>query len=252
MIRKIVQIVTVASALLFASSALAANFTNVAFDNGDVTISGQGGSSVNATLHLTVPANQVVEYIETDVIGDSLAPVCTQVGGDLGLQEGTHDVTVPVTLPPNTGTYTLQVKGAGIYGGIRSVDCNDNVVGSAAFGNALRTVSNSDSTTTTGSTGSMPSWLAALIALLHPATPAPAPTPVPTTSAVCTEFSSDLSTVSMGSTGDNVAKLQAFLLSKDPNSIPLIRSGAAKYGYFGSQTNSAVIAFRSNPTYNCQ
>lgn len=135
-------------------AAFAATFTNVQFDNGDVTISGQGGSTVNATFHVVVPANQVVENIQTDVISDNLAPVCTSVGGDLGLQEGTHDVTIAVKLPPNTGTYNLEVRGAGIFGGIRSVDCNDNQIGTATFSGALRTVDSNTNTTTSGGTSS--------------------------------------------------------------------------------------------------
>ena len=52
------------AAMLLPVFAMAATFTNVQFQNGDTTVSGQGGSTVQATLHIVVPANQVVEQIE--------------------------------------------------------------------------------------------------------------------------------------------------------------------------------------------
>jgi hypothetical protein len=125
--------------------AMAANITHVEFENGDVTISDEGGSTVNAELRIVVPANEVVEYVRTDVLGDNLAPVDHSVGGSLGLQEGTHFVDVDVKMPPNTGTYDLKVKSAGIFGGIRSINRNDNTNGNKTFNNALRVISTSNS-----------------------------------------------------------------------------------------------------------
>lgn len=120
--------------------ASAASFTNVEFQNGDVAIEGTGGSTVTAKLRVVVGQNEVVERIQTDVLGDNLAPVCVAVGGDKGLEEGTHNVDVQVKLPPNTGTHTLAVQGSGIYGAFKTVDCTSNVVGSASFSGALKVV----------------------------------------------------------------------------------------------------------------
>lgn len=226
-------------ALPFAASA--ATFSNVQFDNGDVTVSGTGGSTVNATFHIIVPANQVVENLQTDVIGDSLAPVCSSVGGDLGLQEGTHDVTVAVKLPPNTGTYTLNVQGAGIYGGIRSIDCNDNVVGTGSFSSALRTVSSDEDTSTAASSG-IPAWFAHFLALFTAST-TPATAPAPTVSAVCTAYAqANVGTQPNVYNSANVA-LQGFLLSQHI-SIPALAAGAS-FGFYGNQTTAAVGTFQS-------
>jgi peptidoglycan hydrolase-like protein with peptidoglycan-binding domain len=53
-------------------------------------------------------------------------------------------------------------------------------------------------------------------------------------------FTQDLS---VGSTGQDVTDLQKTLISKG-FSIPSISSGASSYGYFGSQTKAAVIAYQ--------
>lgn len=242
------KVLGIASALALALPfvASAATFSNVQFDNGDVTVSGTGGSTVNATFHVIVPANQVVENIETDVIGDNLAPICTSVGGTLGLEEGTHDVTVSVKLPPNTGTYTLNVRGAGIFGGIRSIDCNDNVVGTASFGGALRTVASGNSSTTgSGSSNTTPDWVAALMAqiaaLLHPATP------TPTVDAKCAELTAHMNGAMYGVKNQGNVVLQGYLLGEG-ESIPALAAGAA-FGLWLNQTQAALMHFKS--THNC-
>ena len=125
--------------------ASAASFTNVEFSNGDVTIQGNGGQTVSAKLRIVVGAGEVVEKVQHDVISDGLAPVCVAVGGSKGLEEGTHFVDIQVKLPPNTGTYSLDVQGSGIFGAFTTVDCTSDVVGSASFGGALKVVGSSSS-----------------------------------------------------------------------------------------------------------
>lgn len=233
-----------AAALLVAGTASAATFSNVQFDNNDVTISGQGGNTVNATFHVVVPANQVVENIQTDVIGDNLAPVCTSVGGDLGLQEGTHDVTVQVKLPPNTGTYTLNVQGAGIYGGIRSIDCNDSVVGTGSFSGALRTVSTGSDTTSGPSVGSadwMAQLIAALKAALTPTAPTTPTTPAPST--LCAQLTNSMLGAQQNVYNSANVALQGFLLYQH-QSIPALAAGAS-FGFWGPQTNLALMSFKA-------
>jgi peptidoglycan hydrolase-like protein with peptidoglycan-binding domain len=51
--------------------------------------------------------------------------------------------------------------------------------------------------------------------------------------------------LSVGSTGADVSALQSWLISKG-YSIPSISSGAAKPGYFGQQTKTAVIAYQAS------
>lgn len=136
--------------LMFAGTASAASITNVEFGNGDVTIQGNAGQNVSGKVRVVVGNNEEVEQVEFDVISDNLAPVCVDIGR---LQEGTHFVQIPgdVKFPPNTGTYTLQVKTAGIFGGLEAIDCISNVNGTASFGSAVRTVGGNASTV--GSTG---------------------------------------------------------------------------------------------------
>lgn len=61
----------------------------------------------------------------------------------------------------------------------------------------------------------------------------------------------DARTLSVGSTGNDVADLQAFLVNNG-YPIPLIDSGVAKPGYFGEQTKNAVKMYQEgnemNPT----
>jgi len=225
--------------------ALAASFTNVSFDNGDVTVQGTGGSTVNATFRVVVPAGQVVERVQTDVLGDNLAPVCTEVGGQLGLQEGTHDVTLSVKLPPNTGTYTLNVQGSGIYGAFRTVDCTGDVVGTGSFGSALKVVaSGSGSPTTGGSNSDLMALIVALqaqiAALQNPVTPAPA--------TACAALNAKLAGTVDNTYNDSNVRLQGFLLSEGAN-IPALKAGAS-FGFKGDQTRAAVNWYKSVKSCN--
>jgi hypothetical protein len=241
----VVGVASTALALSLALPAFAASFTNVEFQNGQTTIEGTGGTTVNATFRVVVGSGEVVEYVQTDVLGDSLAPVCTSVGGELGLQQGTHDITLAIKLPPNTGTHSIAVQGSGIYGGFRADDCVGDVVGSATFSNAIRVVGSSTTTNTTSSE-SAPSWFAAfqaqitaLIAALRPVTATP--------NAACTEYASLSAGLSFGSDtrpGGRVGQFQSFLMYKGFN-IPLLSSNQAPYGFYGSQTNAAAMSFRA-------
>lgn len=137
--------------MLFAGTASAASITNVEFGNGDVTVQGNAGQNVPGKVRVVVANNEEVERVEFDIISDNLAPVCADIGR---LQEGTHFVQIPgdVKFPPNTGTYTLQVKTAGIFGGLAAIDCTSNVNGTASFGSAVRTVGGNTSSNVGGST----------------------------------------------------------------------------------------------------
>ena len=136
--------------LALTMTASAASITNVEYSNGDVTIQGNAGQSVSGKVRVVVPANQEVEYMEFDVVSDSLAPVCVNVNR---LQEGTHFVQIPgdVKFPPNVGMYSLNVSTHGIFGGLSADDCVGDQNGSQSFPN-LRTVAGS---TSVGSGNSM-------------------------------------------------------------------------------------------------
>jgi len=162
--------------IAFTSISSAASITNIEFSNGDVTVQGTAGQSVSGKVRVVVPANEEVEYVEFDIISDSLAPVCIAVNR---LQEGTHFVNIPsdVKFAPNTGNYSLQVKTAGIFGGMAAIDCLNNVNGTQNFGSSVRTVG-SGSTVGTGSNtmDSLMALIASLTAKVEALTkPAPAP-----------------------------------------------------------------------------
>lgn len=230
--------------------ASAATFSNVEFQNGQTTVEGTGGSNVTATFRVVVGVNEVVEQIQTDVIGDGLAPVCTSVGGTLGLEQGTHNVSIQVKLPPNTGTHNLDVQGSGIYGAFRADDCVGDVVGSASFAGALRVVA-----TGSGNTGSSTSDLQSLIADLVKqvsclstggtwATGVCTPKPTaPAPSTKCAAVNAKLiGTVDNSYNSANVM-LQGYLLSEGM-SIPALAAGAS-FGYKGPQTNAALAQFKA-------
>lgn len=239
--KKIIGFTVAATMLMAAVPVLAASFTNVEFQNGDVVVQGQGGSTVTAKFRVVVPINQVVEKIQTDVIGDNLAPVCTDVGGEKGLEEGTHEVSIMVKLPPNTGTYNLDVQGSGIYGAFKTVDCTSNVVGSNSFGGALKVATNGSSDTVGGS--DKPSWLdamiAAIIAAVKPTTP-----PAPVTPAACVTLAGRLSGAMYDVTNAANGTLQGFLIGEG-FSIPLLQANQAPFGFWGVQTNAALMAYKA-------
>lgn len=147
-------LIAVAAGVAFlatAGLASAASITNVEYSNGDVTIQGNAGQSVNGKVRVVVPNNQEVEFVEFDVISDSLAPVCVDTGR---LQEGTHWISIPgdVKFPPNTGTYSLNVTTHGIFGGLAADDCEGDQNGSNSFGSSVRTVGGSTGTSVSGDT----------------------------------------------------------------------------------------------------
>ena len=149
----------------FAGSASAASITNVEYSNGDVTIQGNGGQQVSGKVRIEVGPGEVVEKTQFDAISDSLAPVCVAVGGDKGLEEGTHFVNIPggVKFPPNTGTYDLDVTTHGIFGGLAADDCVGDQNGSQSFSGSIRTVGGSSSSV--GSVSSFDQLLAQVASL---------------------------------------------------------------------------------------
>lgn len=230
----------------FASSSI----SNVRFDNNQTQTSCTPGQTVNVTFRVTVPAGEVAELGQVDVIGDNLAPALPiSLGDDLGLQEGPHDVTANVTCPQNSGYYAVQYQTAGIYGGLRSTTMTDGVVSTGTFGNAIRVGSVSTDTT---SSGSVPAWqsaidainatLAKLTAAIAAGTSGSTTTPAPATG-VCADLA-QYSNLYQGSTGQSVIQLQGLLLSKGA-SIPALAAGAS-FGFFGPQTAAALMSVKGN------
>lgn len=224
--------------LFVAGVAGAANISNIEWENGDTEIQGRGGETVDATLRIVVPAGEVVEMLQTDVISDGLGPICESVGGSRGLEQGTHYVDVEVKLPPNTGTYDLDAQASGIFGGQRSIDCEEDVVDDTTFSDAIRVVgssNNDDDDEELGDDDDLPSWLQALIAALMGNKP--------DKPAYCTQLAT-YAGLSFGMNGSQVSALQALLVGNG-FSIPALSQGVA-YGFYGSQTAAAHGAAKAN------
>lgn len=225
--KKLVTVLAGAT-MLFAGVAAAADVTNVEFSNGDVTVQGKAGESVSGKVRVVVNVNEEVEYAQFDILGDNLAAVCVETGR---LQEGTHFIDIPsdVKFPPNTGTYDLQVKTSGIFGGLAAIDCQNNVNETQTFNDSVRTVgSNANSSVGSSSMSALLAMIESLKAQIA------ALTAKPTKPVYCTQMSSYL--VWQGQSGASVSAYQMFLISNG-FSIP-----AGATGYYGTQTASAAAA----------
>lgn len=228
--------------------ALAATISNPLFSNGQTTVDAAGGATVTGTFTLTVGPGEVVEWLRTQ--SDPSQPfVDTSTGGQLGYQEQTYtNVPFSVKVPPNTGTFYPTVQGAGIFGGNRAINGGDNVVLGAIGLGTVRVVANSSASIDTSDDSLNAKIAAAVSAAVSASLKALGlgGTTAPVVSTACTELAKFSAGLSIGSTGSAVVQLQGWLLSKDPNSIPLIRDGQAKFGYFGSQTSAAVTSYHCN------
>ncbi len=222
---------------LLGAVASAATISNPLFSNGQTTIDANGGATVNGTFTLTVGTGEVVEWLRATP--DTYPFTDTSVGGTLGYQEGVYtNVPFSVKVPPNTGTYNITEQGAGIYGGNRSINGGDNVNTGPTNVGTVRVVANAESSTSVGTDNSvLAQILAALNALLHPATP-----PAPTTSAVCTAYAQANVGTQLGVYNSANIRLQGFLLSQGA-SIPALAAGAS-FGFYGNQTAAAVAWFQ--------
>lgn len=238
-IENVCATLAVAAMFLFAGVgfASAATFTDVEFENGDTEIQGKGGETVEATLRLTVNDGEVVERIEID--NNYNAPKCVRVGGTKGLEEGTHYVDVDVKLPPNTGEYDLDVSASGIYGAGKAIDCENDVVGSDSFMDALIVEGSQVEDDDVGS--SELDTLKALVAELKAQLKALLEgNTIPVGPAWCAQLKTMTAATFPGMSGPNVSALQSFLIGTAGQSIPAIQFGGAAYGFYGSQTSTAV------------
>lgn len=246
--------------MLLPLAASAATITNpTSIFNGQSQVYGNAGSNAQATFQVDVPAGQVLHAIRTKV--DGQATVCKELGPVEGAQ--VVDVTVDITLPPNTNNsgytlvadlyYTDTLPQAEAMTG--NLACTSSVSGShvntAAYsGGTVVNVLPTSGTSTGGSPTSVQSQINALVALVQQMIAAAAhPTPVPpTTSSACTAINTKLASALPGVRTDGNARLQGFLLSEGA-SIPALSAGAS-FGFYGNQTAAAVSWFKA--TNNCQ
>lgn len=240
--------------------ASAASISNIKFDNNQTTASCTAGQTVNVTFRVVVPAGEVAELGQTDVLGDNLAPSLPfDLGGSNGLEEGSHDVATSVVCPQNTGYYTVELRTAGLYGGLNAVNINDGVTSQNSFNNALRVVANGSTVggTETSVIAQLTAQVQSLIAQVSCSATggiwtgtACTPKPVPVTSSACVALAEKLVGAQYGVKNTPNVSLQGFLLADNPNSIPLIRDGKASFGFWGNETQGAVTAYKSK--FSCQ
>ena len=154
-----ISVTGIAAAFLVSAIALfgaygvasAATIPTIKFDNGQVTTQCTAGQNVNAVVRINIPVGEVVELVQADVLGDALAPELPfSVGGANGLEEGQHDVNVSFPCPPNTATFTAEIRTAGIYGGLSAVVITDGVVTIKPFPGAIRVVGSNSSSVGSG------------------------------------------------------------------------------------------------------
>lgn len=230
-----------------ASSAI----TNVRFDNGQTSKDCTAGQTLSVTFRVTVPAGEVAELGQVDVLGDALAPeLPVSLGNELGLQEGPHDVTATVPCPQNTGYYTVEYRTAGIFGGTRAVTMTDGVTSVGTFGSAIRVVSSTTSNSTVGTTSQWDQLMAMIAALLAKPAPVVPPVVVPTVNPKCTLIAPFLGAPS-GTYSAAGTQLQSVLLLDNPYSIPALRPGSnIPQGFRGVQTEAALSSYLT--TYSCR
>lgn len=245
--KKLIFVSVFVLGLALVASASAATISNIRFDNNQTTKTVNPGESVNVTFRVTVPAGEVVELGQVDVLGDNLAPeLASSLGGELGLQEGQHDVQATITAPQNTGYYAVQFRTAGIFGGQRAVVITDGIQSNTSFANAIRVVDPNANTGSSGSGSSAPSWFSSFQSLLDSLMkqvaeltkavanpPAGGTTPL---SEKCTQLMNASAGTYFGAS--NATSLQLYLISNG-FSIP-----AGATGYWGSQTQNAYNAFK--------
>lgn len=221
-----------ALSLLVAGSASAATISDARFSNNQTSIDANGNATVSGTFTLTVGAGEVVEWFRLLPAGNPFTD--QSVGGTLGYQEGVYtNVPFSVKVPPNTGTYNVDVQGAGIFGGNRAISGADGVtVGPTSVG-SVRVVASGTSSSDPVVGGGDDFWtkLAALIAGILKANQPPAPTKP----AYCPSLAT-YAGVSYGMSGPQVSALQNLLISNG-FSIP-----AGATGNYYNQTLSAHTA----------
>lgn len=212
--------------------ASAASITNIKFDNGQTTTQCTAGQSVNAVVRLVVPVGEVAEIGQTDVIGDALSPSLPfNLGGQNGLEEGAHDVNVSFPCPPNTGTYTVEIRTAGIFGGQRAVVITDGVTTVASFGGALRVVGTSSGSSSVGVSeiAALQAQIAELLKLIEKLQNPPAPTKP----AYCTSYA----TAAAGGT----FSLQMWLVQNNFMTQAAMNTGPGIYGPKTTAANQAAM-----------
>lgn len=232
-------------ALVLPMAASAATLDSQAVFNGQTNVWGNAGQSVRVTLRVNAVAGEVVHAIQTRV-GNQPA-VCTAISPFEGAQS--KDVTVNVTLPPNTGsninltadvftTNTLPQANT-LTGDLACTGASNNlyngntvnVIPQSTGGGSTSTPTPTEDPTITALKAQIASLTTMVQQLLASLNTGGGSTP---TGTKCQAYT----TASTGS----VSTFQRFLLDNQ-ESIPALSAGAA-FGYYGPQTQAAAAHFR--------
>lgn len=256
---KIASVLAGAAMLLSAGTAFAATPNNVLFDNGVGNVPATPGSTVNMNLYVTTSNSEAVESVFVTFPGaGGLAEqgACYTVSPSYDSAQspaGGWLVSAEVTVPDHVGTWPVRVRTYGVAGDGANLNCVGSSNGTGLFNNRITvsddntptgslTPNSGGSTTTTGSTADLMAQIAALTAqinaILHPATPAPAPA-----STLCSQLTNAMVGAQMNVYNSGNISLQGFLLYQH-QSIPALAAGAS-FGFWGPQTNAALASFKA-------
>jgi len=143
---KLAGLATGAAFLILPVSAMAATVTNATWD-GQIMTYGTPLSTKNVTLRIVVATGERVRFVETLTTPNGGAPKCHSVGGNTGLLEGTHNVSLPVLFSPITGTESLDIDVVSRMDTGIIVDCEDFTGGvshfPSSFGGVIRVIPSS-------------------------------------------------------------------------------------------------------------
>lgn len=235
--------------LLPMAASAATNITFINFPNSGPNATVAAGDSVDTKVTFGLTNSSELESMSQQIVDNN--------GNDIGMPEVCFDVADRVvagtftrtgnfdTTGGTEGTFGIRVRGYGVTGPGTDNNCGGTVNDNQYFSNRLtltedqNTGSNANNTgggssTNTGS--SMPSWLAALIAVLKPSTPT-----TPTPSGVCASYAQAAAGAVQGVRNSANIRLQGFLLSQGAE-IPALAAGAS-FGFFGPQTLAAQQSF---------
>ncbi len=248
---KIAGIAIGAALVLSPLAAFAASIPATAIFDGQTQTWGNPGVTKTVTLRVNANAGEVVHAIRTDILGDNLPTVCQDISNFAGAQN--KDVTLTITLPPNTGDYgfeaipystTNMAAADALTGDAACTSTSGNTAGPAFNqGGVIHVIpsgSGSSSTPTPGNTGSVWDAISALTSKLNDLAALIAS--LGSTSHSKPAYCSGLSTyagLNYGMTGPQVSALQSFLIANG-YSIP-----AGATGNYFNQTLAAHMAAKT-------
>ena len=246
---------TAGAFLLMAGAASASvDFDNIApviFNSGsgwEANVDADAGDTIRAKLILDITADDDVNAVSYDFIGDFIPKVCIQLTQEQTQSVNDFPVEIDMLAPNTAGSWDVQFVAYGNNGPETDFNCT-NAVDTLNVND--RIIVNLGDSNTAGSTGggsgtvgnsvlaqlmAQVQALAAVVANLNkPVTPAP--------SGKCATVNAKLAGTMDNTYNQANIQLQGYLLSEGM-SIPALAAGAS-FGYKGPQTNAALAQFKA-------